>query len=403
MIGVGIEKMKKVIFVIIFAILLFGCSVTDIEGKRDSFDSYVCEHFGYELWFDIEDLENTSLGNGIGISGIDDYTMYVYPVYENNELIHFCEVTEAHNNWGFSYPSNLEDNIKQLWEIDSSEFAIFVNGGIFHGYAGDQVINFRTGAVTKAKDFSGKLPEKIQYDHTERIAFKVPEVKGSAGYLASTYSCDLSYNESLRFIKLLSSTAGCRYAEFQDDVIGFIPQYSYGVTIGNDRYGMKGYEPLGGQCFVSEGYWVTSNPYSELFDFNREMMVKHAPEAFEKISDNLYEIVSTNGFMLLSYPHSKTFDYKNDPSEIDYGVYAAPDTTSMSEIFKEFDVEEENEQTLSEYFRSFTNNTYEVNAEVECDKFFIKLIGIGEKGTFYYIKSKDEKYNTHDGFIIHNE
>ena len=395
--------MKRLLVILLSLLILAGCSSSDKESLRKDFDSYANDHFGYDYFFyEFRDVNSVSLGKGFYVEGTDQYVMYVYPVYENGELTSFYEVTKRNGEFGDAYPSNLDEAVKQLWEIDDGEFAIFVNRGIFYGYAGDKVINFRTNEIIESKDFSGKLPDKVKYDNTERIAFKVPEVKGSVGYLGSTYSYNLSYEDSIRFIKLLTTTRQNRYTEFQDGLIGFLPQYSYGVTVGNERYGMKGYEPLGGQCVATEGYWVTSNPYSELFDFNREMMVKYDPVAFEKVSDNLYELVCANGFMLLSYPNSETFDYENDPSEIDYGVYAAPDITRINEVFKEFNVEEENEQTLSEYFGSFTDNQYIVNTEVECDKFFIKLIGIGERGTFYYIKSKDEKYNTYDGFIIHN-
>lgn len=392
---------KRIIVVLLSLLFLTGCSSSNPENLRSSFDSFVNQHFGYNNFLEFNDMNAVSLGKGFYVAGTTQYVMYIYPVYENGEISSFYEVTKVNGEFGDVYPSNLNDAVKQLWKIDDSEFILFEYNGIMHGYAGDKVINFRTGEVVASKDFLEKLPDKIQYDNTERIDFKVPEVKGSVGYLGSTYLYDLSYEDSIRFIKLLTTTRQNRYAEFQDDLIGFMPQYSYGVTVGVERYGMKGYEPLGGQCVASEGYWITSNPYSELFDFNREMMIKYAPEAFEKASDNLYELVCANGFMLLSYPNSETFDYKNDPSEIDYGVYVAPDITPMSKIFKEFNIEDDNEITLSEYFGSFTDNVYEVNTEVECEKFFIKLIGIGEKGTFYYIESKDEKYNTYDGYIIH--
>ena len=181
---------RRIIFILLSLILLAGCSGSNGENIRNSFDSYVNEHFG-DLVLNFEDINTVSLGKGFYVEGTDQYVMYVYPVYENGELTSFYEVTKRNGEFGDAYPSNLDEAVKQLWEIDDGEFAIFVNRGIFYGYAGDKVINFRTNEIIESKDFSGKLPDKVKYDNTERIAFKAPEVKGSVGYLSSTYSYDL--------------------------------------------------------------------------------------------------------------------------------------------------------------------------------------------------------------------
>ena len=396
-------KKRSIIFLLSLILIITGCSFSTNEGQRAKFDRYVNNTFGYDLFLNFDNINHISLGKAICIEGTSNYITFVYPVYEDNELISFFELTNINGEWGYAYPSDVGERIKDLWAIDDSEFTVFMKDGILHGYAGNKVINFHTNEAVDANIFSGKLPEKKQYDKTERISFKIPDVKSVAEYYSSSASYSLSPEEAVRFVNLLAGTRRNCYSEYNGDSAGLTPQYSYHVTIGYETYDFTGTEPLGSPCVITGKYWCTINPFSELFDFNREMMIRYAPEVFEKVSDKIYEKVCRNGFELLSYAYSETFDYKNNPAEIDYGVYAATDSTEMSIIFRELNIVEESDMTLSEYFGTFTDDAYDVNTVVECDKFYMKLIGKGKKGITYYIRSKEAKYNTYDGFVIHDK
>lgn len=390
--------MKKILFILITVLFLCtGC--TNEESYRNKFDQYIEQSFGNDNFFEFDNIGNITVGSGISVKNTDGYTMFVYPVYENDKLINFIELTDTNGELGFAYPSNLNENVLKLFEVDSEEFVLFVNQKTFWGYAGDTVFDFRTGETLKDSEYKGKLPKKEKYDNSIRMTLKIPEVKGNVDYtMGSAY--ELSDEETIRFIKLLRSTTLCYYAEVDELPIGFIPQYKYSASVGFERYGIQGYEPLGAYSVISNNRWCSPNPYGELFDFNREMMIKYDPEALQKVSDAIYETVIYSGFTHIGSYYSDTFSFPENGKIIDWGVWVAPDACKMSEIFAEFGIQEESELTLSEYFALKNEDQINVNDEIQCESFRIKLVGKGERGTFYYIKSEAEQYKTSWGYVL---
>lgn len=387
--------MRKRILVLLILFLLTGCNSAD--SSQQKLDSFVEKNF-YDavLGYFIPD-DSYSVGKGISVS--NQKGICFYPVYHNDELVDFLEVIDNGTEIGINYPSNMGEGIRQLLQTGSSYLTLFANSGIIYGYAGDKVYDFRKEEIIDAASFNGKLPEKNSYDRSSRLNVYIPVPKGTAVYLADNGNpIELTYDETCRLYDLLAKTLTYPYQQADDIPVGFVPQFSYSVTIGNAiNMQIKGYEPLGSGCIISDGRWGSPDPYGEFFDYNRELMLKYEPEAFARISDDIYDIVSSNGLTLLKY------EYYEEGKYIDWGVYSAAGTLPIKEIFREFNMDEQSELTLEEYFFLQAGQQADINTEVKCGSFSIKLIGKGSKGTTYYIRSYSKDYDNHWGFVIHDK
>ncbi len=403
------SAMKKMLIIIIVLLLATasGCSKEIIDENsgpvKDKFDAYVYGYFGHSMGFSFENLETVSIGEGIPVKGEKPYEMFVYPIYENDELSGFFEVTYQDGVWGGAYPSNIGNDVKRLWDINLEEFVIFVYRARFYGYAGNKVFDYRTGEIIKAKNFQGELPNKIKYDQSKRVSVRIPNVRGTVTFSDMTYNIELTSEDATSFLMIYLETRKDKYPDGYFETKGIAPVYTVNIIDGDDEYVLNGFESEGGQYIVSDGLWITDlrNP---IFYTAQKMKTNYKQDIYEALSDRVYEKIRSNGLKMLIYPFSATGNYEGDYSEIDYGVYVAPDTMPMNDIFTELGIDEESNMTLSEYYEAyFTGERAEPWRRPIYEKYSISIAGSGKKGTYYYIASKDEKYNTMSGFIVHGQ
>ena len=131
---------------------------------RDAFNEYVIEEF-YDIAASYGiDPSNLVVYEGIEVVNLRNKGMF-YPVYENGKLKYALEVYKTNKEFGFVFPGDAVDALRQLFDVSKDKITIFAVLDSLYGYTGDYVVDFSERRLIGPKEFKYNLPLLTTYNN----------------------------------------------------------------------------------------------------------------------------------------------------------------------------------------------------------------------------------------------